>query len=265
MKRSIHAARRALQELLRRPSPYVRLGIALVFGGALFVLIAWLIVSSIPLVAFGLSVILIGVVALALARSLPDVPPEASSVMLRTGLENLSALVEEIGLTAPALYLPSRLTGSVPMALIPLRHNSAQPSIRRALATRLIVSYGPDTQDVGLLVRTAGTTVMQLLESRPGGSPAELESAMVAVLVGRLDLANGLRFYREGTRMVVEVAAPRLDQRDLWISRSLGSPLASIVATMAAEGLDTPVRIQGEDWSAGQVVIALEPLNEAIQ
>ena len=250
---------------MTRPSPYARLGLALVFGGALFVLIAWLIVSSIPLVAFGLSVILIGVVALALAQSLPDVPPEASSVLFRTGLENLSALVEEIGLTAPAIYLPSRLTGGMPMALIPLHNNSTHAHIRHALPARLIVSYGPDAKDVGLLIRTTGTTVMQLLESRPGGSPAELESAMTAALVGRLDLANGLRSYREGKRMVVEVAAPRLDQRDLWISRSLGSPLASIVATIAAEGLDQPVRIHGETWSAGQAVIMLEPLNEAVQ
>jgi hypothetical protein len=230
-----------------------------VLGGAVFTVIAWLVVSSVPLIALGISVVLIGAVALALSRSLPELPPEASSVMLQTGLENLSALVEEVGLSSPALYLPSRLAGGTPLALIPFHENSSHPRIQRALPTRLIASYGPDPEDVGLLVRTAGTTVMQLVEAPPGTSTAELESFLAAVLVGRLDLADSVIVYREGERVVVEIAAPRLRQQELWICRSLGSPLASIVASVVAEGLGRPIKVYSEDWSARRLRIALEP------
>jgi hypothetical protein len=132
------------------------------------------------------------------------------------------------------------------------------------LPARLIVSYGPDPEDVGLLVRTAGTTVMQLLETPPGTSAAELESTLIAALVGRLDLANSVLVYREEERVVVEIAAPRLHQRELWICRSLGSPMASIVATLVAQGLDRPVRVHSENWSARKTRIVLEPVDATV-
>jgi hypothetical protein len=247
-----------------RLSPYSTLGFALLIGGAILFLAAWFIIQSIPLVALGMSIALVGVVSLALARSLPIVPSEASIILLQTGMENLSALVEEIGLTSPALYLPSRLGGGRPLALIPLHINSSWPRVEKALPSRLIVSYGPGPQDVGLLVRTAGTTVMQLLDKHPGASSGELESALAEALIGRLDLADRVHVHQEEDRVVVEVSAPRLGHRDLWICRSLGSPLASIVTTMVAEGLDRSVAILSENWQDRRVIIVVEPIDEAV-
>lgn len=242
---------------------YVWLGVGLLVGGAIFSLAAWLVVESVPLVALGLAAILIGIVALALSRALPAIPPEASGVLLQTGLENLSALLEEIGLTTPALYLPSRLARGKPLALIPLSASGSDPSIQGPLPDRLIVSYGR-RGELGLLVRTAGTTVAQLLDERPGPSTGELESAIGAALVGRLDLARGVHVYRDGERFVAEVDDPRLGRQDLWATRSLGSPLASIVAALVAEGTDQPVAMRSEDWQRRQVVIVLELVRDGL-
>ncbi len=250
--------------MIRPAVSYATLGATLVVGGAVFALLTWVLVQSVPLIALGISAVLVGIVAWALARSLPEVPPEASMVLLETGLENLSALLEELGLSSAALYLPSRLAGGAPRALVPMHENSTRPRIQRALPARLIVSYGPTPEDVGLLVRTAGTTVLQLVQAPPGGSSAELESALKAVLVGQLDLADAVLVYRDGERVVVEVAAPRLRQQDLWICRSLGNPLTSIVASFVAEGLDRPVMVHAEEWSPGKLRVALEPVDAAV-
>ncbi len=63
---------------------------------------------------------------------------------------------------------------------------------------------------------------------------------------------------------MVEIVALRLRQRELWICRSLRGPLASIVAAFVAEGLNRPIRVQSEDWSARRVGIVLEPIDAAL-
>jgi hypothetical protein len=62
----------------------------------------------------------------------------------------------------------------------------------------------------------------------------------------------------------VEIANPRLEHTDLWITRSIGSPLASIVATIVAEGLRSPVRITQERWEGRSAVVVVEPVDAAV-
>ncbi len=242
-------------------SPYARVGATLVVGGAAFTLLAGVLARSEPLVGLGIAAVFVGVVTVALGYSVPPLSPEASALLLQTGLENLSMLVEEIGLETPGVYLPSRLTGGRPRALIPLRANT-RPFRVPVLPQRLIVFYGPESQDVGLLVTTAGAAAMRFLGSRAGGTSGGLEAALAVVLVGALDLGSAVRVRREDGRVVVVVASPRLDQRDLWLARSLGSPLASIVATVVAEGLDRPVTVAAEDHRDGEVTIVVEQVDQ---
>lgn len=241
--------------------PYARVGVALVVGGAAFTFLAGVLARSEPLVGLGIAAVFVGVVTILLGYSVPALSPEASALLLQTGLENLSMLVEEIGLEAPGIYLPSRLTGGRPRALIPLRA-VARPFRVPTLLQRLIVSYGPEPHDVGLLVTTAGAAAMRFLGSSAGGSSENLEAALAGVLVGALDLGTAVRVRREDGRVVVVVASPRLDERDLWVARSLGSPLASIVATVVAEGLDRPVTVAAEDHRDGEVAITVEQVDE---
>jgi hypothetical protein len=255
--------------MAKHPRPYTRLGAGLVVGGGLFAPVSWVLVGSIPLVALGMSAVLLGVVALALGHSIPTVPPEASRVLLRTGLENLSALLEEVGLSTPAVYLPSRLASGRPAALIPL-HGNPGPRIEKDLPRRLIVRFGPEPQDMGILVTTAGTAVMDLLSpfageaDRPAPTSGEMESAIGAAVVGHLDLADRVHVHRQGGALRVEIANPRLEHTDLWITRSIGSPLASIVATIVAEGLRSPVRITQEQWESRSAVVVVEPVDAAV-
>ena len=99
---------------------YRLLGISLCVAGAVFAPIAYFIIASVPFTSIAISAIMIGVACVALANSRPYLSPEAAQMLLRTGMENTAALVEELGLKNKAVYLPSGARGGRPQALIPL-------------------------------------------------------------------------------------------------------------------------------------------------
>jgi len=238
-------------------NPYTLLGIGLIVAGICLVPLAHVLLESAPLAAAGVSVVMLGAVSLTLGRTRPRVSPEVSTLLLETGLENISTIVEELGLRAKAIYLPGSVTHGRPQALIPLHSNSSLPAFDRPLPARLIVKYGPRPEDIGLLVTTPGTTSLQMLEAKPGPSAEELQDALTSILEGTLDVADGVRVAVTGNSIAVEVLKPRLDYRDTRYYECLGSPLASIAAGLAAEALGRPVRVEGEERGKGKSVIRL--------
>ena len=90
-------------------NPYRLLGIGLTIAGAIFAPVSYFIISSIPLTAIALSSVMIGFTSIALASSRPQISPEASRLILETGMENIAALLEELGLNHKAIYLPSTM------------------------------------------------------------------------------------------------------------------------------------------------------------
>ncbi len=243
---------------MRSLSAYAQVGTALVLAGVIAAPVFFFVASSISLTALALSATLLGSISLLLARSLPTVPPQAAELILEAGHENLAELLEEIGINSKAIYLPSTLAGGKPRALIPLRADSARATITRPLLRRMIVDFGPAPEDVGILVTTPGTAVIQLLETPPGATSSELEVALARVLVGALDLATSVQVAEEPGGLSVTIAGARLDREALWIFRSLGTPIASITATLVAEGLGAPVMIRSEDRAANRLMIHLE-------
>jgi hypothetical protein len=221
-----------------------------------------LVLRSTPLTSLGISTILIGAVAFAIGRGQPKIPPEASALLLRSGLENISAIVEELGLKSKAVYLPSSISGDKPKALIPL--NSNLEFNTKILPKRLIVKYGSQPEAVGLLVVTPGSAVGGMVESKPDCSAGDLETAISLVLSGAINLADGARVTFDGDKVLIEVINPRLEDNKMWVYESLGTPIASIVASVAAEVLDKPVSINGEHSSKGKCVIELKVVGRSL-
>lgn len=237
-------------------SVYTRIGAALALAGGLTAPVFSVVARSVPLTALALAAILLGAVALLLGRSLPEVPPRAAEAFLQAGLENVARLLEELGLDARAVYLPSRLSGGKPRALIPLNGHRLPVSIR-PVQDRLIVDYGPEAEDVGLLVATPGSSVM-MPASLPARTGADLEASLAQVLIGRLDVAEKVRVAKEDGVVRVTLDGLRVLPQDLWIYRAMGSPLASVAATVVAEGLDRPVSIRSEERRGGLMTIWLD-------
>ncbi len=239
-------------------SVYVRIGAALLLAGGLAAPVFYVVAQSVPLTALALAAVMLGATSLLLGRSLPRIPPQVAEVLLHTGLENVARLLEEIGLDAKAIYLPSRLGGGKPRAMIPLDGENPRPAALRPVQDRLIVDFGPRPEDVGILVATPGTAIADISPASPAGTSAELEASLARILVGTLDIATKVAVARENGGVRVTIEGLRLTHPDLWIYRSLGTPPASIAATLVAEGLDRPVTIRSEDRRGDRMSIWLD-------
>ena len=235
-------------------------GLGLIVAGCLVSLSAYFIFLLTWLTALGISMLILAIIFLVLGRTIPELSPEVSGLLLETGIENITSMIEELGIRTKAIYLPSSLTGSRPQALVPLDSKPAPPAITKALPQRLIVQYGDSADDVGLLVNTAGTTAVTMLESIPGASPAELESSLTSLFTGILGVADGASVVYRENRIVVEIRNPRIESKDNWSHRCLGGLLASMVASLVAEALNSPVIIKQEEQKRGKAFIELEVL-----
>jgi len=240
---------------MRPLSAYGKLGAGLLTAGAIAAPVFYFIGGSIPLTALGLSAVLLGFVALLLARSLPHLPPRAAEALLAAGLENLAGLLEELGADGRAIYVPSAMGGGKPQALIPLHRDAVIPVINKAAAGRMIVAFGQRPEDVGLLVSTPGTAAVQALDGSPGGSSAELEWGLTKILVGALDVVRAVQVGREGNAFTVRLQGAAMDHDDLRLVEVMGSPLASITAAVIAEGTGVPVVIAGEERAGGTLTV----------
>jgi hypothetical protein len=235
---------------------YQILTISLAITGILLAVFSATILQSTPLTALGISTVIISAASFAIAVGQPKIPPEASSILLQASVENISSIVEETGIKSKAVYLPSSITGDKPKALIPL---DAQINLgNKQLPKRLIVKYGKNPQDVGLLIITPGSTISSLSEPKPDCSTQELESAISQVLLNTINLADNIRVKTEDEKVLVEVTNPRLENSNMWIYQIIGTPLASIIASTTAQVLDKKVQIKNEQESKGKVLIELE-------
>jgi hypothetical protein len=243
--------------LLKR-NLYTWAGLGLLIAGILVSLSAYFIFLLTWLTALGISMLILAVILLVLGRTIPKLSPEVSGLLLETGIDNIATIIEELGIRAKAIYLPSSLTSGRPQALIPLHSNPSPSLITKALPQRLIVQYGASPDDIGLLVTTTGTTAVGMLESRPGPTSAELESSLTSLFSGILGVADGARVIYNENRIGVEIRNPRIENKNTWSHHCLGGPLSSIVASVAAEGLDKPVIIKQEEQHRGKYSIELE-------
>jgi hypothetical protein len=240
-------------------NPYTWAGLGLLVAGSLAFLSSHFVLLLTWLSALGISMLILSIILLALGRTIPKLPPEVSSLLLETGIDNIATMIEELGIRGKAIYLPSSLlTSGKPQALIPLHSNPSPPPVTKTLPQRLIVRYGASPDDIGLLLSTIGTTATGMLKLRPGPTPEELESALTSLLTGILGVANGTRVVTDENHISVEIYNPRIENNSNWSHQCLGGPLASVVASVAAEAWNRPVTIKQEENHKGKCSIELE-------
>jgi hypothetical protein len=241
-------------------NPYRMLGLGLCFGGALFAPVAYFLLNSVPMAAVGLSTVIIGIICVALANTRPYISPEACELILKTGMENSAALLEELGLKSKAVYLPSVMRDGHPQALVPLTEDREIKLAREKIPGRLIVRYGANPEDMAIAVTTPGSINIDMLQNKPGPTAGEIETAAGYILTGVLDIASSVTVNIENFKISVEVKGARLHYEDVWYYRCLGSPIASIVAAISSEAFGKPVRIREESYTNGKNTILLEVL-----
>ncbi len=137
----------------------------LVIAGSLFAPIAYFVAGSVPLTAVGISAVMIGLTSFALANARPYISPEAARLILRTGMENTAALLEELGINEKAIYLPSAMRAGKPQALVPLTSKKDFELARAKVSGRLIVRYNDSPEAMGIVITTPGS--LDFLSGRP--------------------------------------------------------------------------------------------------
>ncbi len=242
-------------------NPYRILGLGFSLAGAIFAPVSYFILGSIPLTAVGISAIMLGFICIALANTRPYISPEACQLILKTGMENTAALIEELGLRSKAIYLPSTMRDGHPQAVIPLKEGEDIQRVKTKITGQLIVRYGVNPDDIAIAVTTPGSINIDMLETRPGPMSDEIEAAVTYILTGVLDIADSVKVHLSDNRVEVEISGSRLHYEDIWYYRCLGSPSASIVAAISSEALHKPVRIKEESYNKGKSRIILEVLS----
>lgn len=240
---------------------YRILGLGLCLGGTVFALISYFIIKLVPLTAVGISAIMVGLACMGIANTRPYISREESEIILKTGMENTVELLEELGLRSKAVYLPSTMRDGQSQALIPLVYDREIQLVRSKIPGRLIVRYGANQNDMAIAVTTPGSKIIDMLETRPGPMSGEIKATVTDILAGVLDIANSVTVSMTGTQVDVRVGGARLNYEGTWYYRCLGSPIASIVATISSEALQKPVRIREESYSRGEGRIILEVLS----
>jgi len=243
---------------LTNKNTYTWAGLGLLIAGSIISLPAYFIFNLIWLTALGISMLILSFILIALGKAVPKLPPEVCSLLLETGIDNIATLIEELGIKTKAIYLPSSLTCKYPRAFIPLHSNGSLPEITKALPQRLIARYGSSPEDIGLLITTIGSTATNMLESKPGAAPDELESALTSLLTGRLGVADSTRVTCFNNHIQVEIYKPRLENGTSWSHQCLGSPLATVVASIAAEAWNKPMTVSQETRENGKYFVELE-------
>ncbi len=105
---------------------------------------------------------------------------------------------------------------------------------------------------------TPGSAVSETVTPNPNCSAADLEEALTQVLAGVVNLADNTRVTVADEQVLVEVANPRLETGQMWIYQVLGTPIASIVASVVAQLLDKPVTINAESCRSHKCTIELK-------
>ena len=241
--------------------PYKILGLVLAISGAVTAPIFYFLIGAAALTAVSLSAIILGFMSMILANARPYVSPEACQMLLKTGMENTSALIEELGLNNKAVYLPSSARGGRSQALVPLSSNGHLQRTVGKIPGRLIIRYGPELEEMAIAITTAGSVNLDLLPNKPGPTASDIESSLNYILTGVLDIADATSVSVSDSIVKIEVTRPKLASEDNWYYRCLGSPIASIAASVSSEALDKPVQIKEESFAKGKSTITLEILS----
>lgn len=176
-------------------------------------------------------------------------------------MENTAALIEGLGLSSKAIYMPSIMRDGDQQALIPLEKNENFSSIKEILPDRLIVRYGQNPDDLAISVTTPGSISLDWYETIPGPSAGEIEFTINHVLSEVVKIADSASVILADDRIYIAVSNPKPVFEDTWYYQCMGSPIASIIAAVSSEALGKPVRIFEEDFEKTLSTITLEVLS----
>ncbi|AKG53547.1 hypothetical protein DGWBC_0884 [Dehalogenimonas sp. WBC-2] len=241
-------------------NPYIWAGWSLFIAGILISASSYFILELTWFTAFGLSLLIISFILLALSKSIPKLSPEFSQLLFETGGENLGVLFEELAVSTKAIYIPPSYTSGKSKALIPLATNPTAETLKRPLSNRLIVRYGPELQDIGLLVSTPGTVAMATMETGLEADGSMVGAILTSFFNGSLGIADTVMVSSQNDVIKVSFSQLKHERINDRTDQVLGSAPASVAAAVSAAAWNRPVMISSEGGNARKYDVIIEML-----
>jgi hypothetical protein len=242
-------------------NPYILAGIVLLIVGFYFTTFSYFVLDAIPLTAVGISTVVIGFTSIGLANTRPKISPEACQIILRTGIDNTTEILEALNIKNKAIYLPQNKQSASPQALIPLNGELDIQRLKVISPRNLINTCGLSSHGMAIPVTAPGNLCLNLLKNKPGASANEIKAATNYILTRVLDVASGVNVGFSDSQVKVEVDGAEIRYEDNLFYRCLGSPIASIAAAICSEALNRPVKIVEETNGNRKTRIVLEVLS----
>jgi len=221
-----------------------------VFGTGL-ALYSYFIANSVPLVALGISCVILGFTAVSLPRYIGGGP--GLRAMLQGATLSVEALLEQFTVRR-ATYLPPHNGGAV-SAYVPISPETETPSLNEMRLTPKSLVY---SEQKGVLVYPVGSELTRIPEVQDGLS---LEETLRYVLVESANICS--RVMAEETESLIIVGMKDADvniQGQSYLN-SLGSLPASLAACVIAVLRNKPVTLL-EERKAGDRLVAVFQLLE---
>lgn len=234
------------------------LGLAVAVFGVALGLGAYMLLGSVPLTAMGIGLVIVGV---AWASTPPHpVPRKAVLDMVESSCSNIEALLEFVGATRRAIYLPSEVDGGV-VAYVPL--TVAEDT--RGISLRSVAD------SVGrVIVRQGGCLGVVVAPPRVefgGGNPGfevgveGIETLLDYVLVETSEIAEGVKAVRSEDGFVIEINKVRVDVDHPRFRAVMGSLPSCLAAQVAAVAASRPVQIVDERHVGDRLTVQLRLLD----
>jgi hypothetical protein len=239
-----------------RPRPFAAAGYLIPCAGAALLALSLLVFDSGRGAVTAVSLLVLGVVLVALGRATPRSEPSLAALLARCGEENTRSLLRELGVSGGAAYFPASMCGGVPRAAVALRELDAAALAHGQPARRL--SGLPGDGPVAF-VAAPGSFCLELLDCEVGPELDDASSALTTIACGTLGLAAHVSIGERGPLLEVafgRVAAPVRSGHDI-VDETFGSPLASIAGTVLAEALQRPVTVEAERSEGDRLTVVL--------
>jgi hypothetical protein len=120
----------------------------------------------VPMLAFGLAALLIGIIALYMPESVESYAGSLERDSSLPSLLNLEKLLEDLELNEKGIYIPVSGIGVCPRVFVPLADTVATrtPPLALNISRRIFVTVGNNPVDRGILLDAPGSQILAALE-----------------------------------------------------------------------------------------------------
>ena len=225
----------------------VSIGIFLMTLGGLVGFVSYL-MEIIPMLAFGLASLLIGIMILYLPESNRSITSKLATDSSLPSLLNTEKLLEDLDLDERGIYIPVSGMGVCPKVFVPLVQTRAteRPPVGLSSSSRIFVTVGKNPEDRGILLDAPGSQILSSLERSLGRDLAEIPLEDLQTNLDSafrtLDIAKATTLtYQESTVSIETELMALLDLEEKLrntaprLVAQIGTPVASALAAAVSK------------------------------